>query len=262
MLSALGQLGREPEHERVGDVLLRHAPTWLMQLPALVPPREVDLLLRKTAGATRERMLREIAEALEVLTAEQPLVLVLEDLHWSDPSTLELLSFLARRRQAAKLLIIGTYRPGEVLSNGNPLWAVVRELQLHRYCEDLPLRLLTEIEVATYLGQRLAVEAPSHVPRQELPRLIHQCTEGNPLFMVTVVDALLVRQALARQEIEVNTPPTIRQMIERQYEHLSTAEQRVLAVASVVGAEFVAAAVAAGTEGEVADELGRSADGH
>jgi predicted ATPase len=69
VLSALGQLGRESGHERLTEVLRHYAPTWLMQLPALVPPDQMELLLRQTAGATRERMLREIAEALEVLTA-------------------------------------------------------------------------------------------------------------------------------------------------------------------------------------------------
>jgi predicted ATPase len=55
-----------------------------------------------------------MAEALEVLTAERPLVLVLEDLHWSDRSTLDLLAYLARRREPARMLLVGTYRPAEI----------------------------------------------------------------------------------------------------------------------------------------------------
>src|SRR5262249_7566621 len=120
LLSALGQLGREPGHERLVEVLQQCAPTWLVQLPALLDAPAYEALQRKTHGATRERMLREMAEALEVFTTEQPLVWVVEDLHWSDPSTLELLAFVARRRQSARVCIIGTYRPVEMLGDGHP----------------------------------------------------------------------------------------------------------------------------------------------
>ena len=55
-------------------------------------------------------MMREMAEAAEALAEEQPVIVVLEDLHWSDAATVELLSFLARRRAPARLLVLGTYR--------------------------------------------------------------------------------------------------------------------------------------------------------
>src|SRR4030095_8579321 len=89
----------------------RDAPTWLVEMPALVADAELETVRRRAQGATRERMLREFADAVEVLTAAQPLLLVLEDLQWSDPSTLDLLSSLARRREPARPLVIGTYRP-------------------------------------------------------------------------------------------------------------------------------------------------------
>ena len=72
-------------------------------------------------GATPERMLREFAEAVEALTAERPLVLVLEDLHWSDQATLALVAYLAQRRAPARLLLLGTYRPVDVIVHGHPL---------------------------------------------------------------------------------------------------------------------------------------------
>lgn len=72
----------------------------------------------------RKRMLRERVEALDVLTTKQPLILWREDRHWSDPSTLELLALLARRREPARLLVLGTYRPGDVLGRDYPLRTV------------------------------------------------------------------------------------------------------------------------------------------
>src|SRR6185503_6391197 len=110
------------------------------------------------------RMLRELAEALEVITTERPLVLVLEDLHWSDVSTLDLLSMLARRQEAARLLIIGTYRPVEVLTRDHPLKGIKQELQLHGQCEELALDFLSEAAVEEYLGHRFAIGADSRAP--------------------------------------------------------------------------------------------------
>ena len=139
VLSALGQLGRESGVGRFVELLGQYAPTWLAQLPAFLGADEREALQRTTWGATRERMLRELAEALEALTAERPLALVLEDLHWSDAATLDLLAFLARRRQPARLLVIGTYRPMEVLGRAHPLYAVTQELYAHSLCTELAL---------------------------------------------------------------------------------------------------------------------------
>ena len=88
VLDALGRLCWAPGHECLVALLGRYAPTWLEQMPAFLSPADLEGVQRRVQGATRERMLRELAEALEVVTAEQPLVLVLEDLHWSDHATL------------------------------------------------------------------------------------------------------------------------------------------------------------------------------
>ena len=89
LLEALGQLSRGPHHRDVLDAVRRYAPMWLVQLPGLLPETELQRLQRQLQGATAARMLRELADVLDVLTAESPLVLVLEDLHWSDRPTVE-----------------------------------------------------------------------------------------------------------------------------------------------------------------------------
>ncbi|MGH7754438.1 MAG: ATP-binding protein, partial [Gemmatimonadales bacterium] len=124
-LEALGRLGHEPA---VLAVLRRYAPLWLAQLPGLVSEAELERLHGRLHGTTQGRMLRELAEALEVLTADRGLVLVLEDLQWSDPSTVEALAYLAQRRESARLLVLGTYRPVEVLLQGHPLRGMLQEL--------------------------------------------------------------------------------------------------------------------------------------
>jgi predicted ATPase len=93
----------------------------------VLSPAERITLQQETQGATPERRLRELATLLEALTQDSAgyvlplLVLFLEDLQWSDYSTLDALAALARRRGAARLLVIGTFRPTEVLLNGHPL---------------------------------------------------------------------------------------------------------------------------------------------
>src|SRR5262249_13396956 len=98
LLEAVGQLIRGPDSAGAVQTLAARAPTWVIQFPTLVQPAQRLALHRDILGATRERMVREICEALEQLTLTTPVILVLEDVHWVDTSTLDVLSALARRR--------------------------------------------------------------------------------------------------------------------------------------------------------------------
>ena len=82
-------------------------------------------------------MLREIDDALVMATAVTPLVLVVEDLHWSDLSTIDLLARAARSNEPARLLIIGTYRSADALATSHPLHATVQELLLRGACREI-----------------------------------------------------------------------------------------------------------------------------
>jgi len=137
LLEIATQLCRGPGRDQTRSLLRQYAPSWLVQLPFLFDATELEALQRQLQGSTRERMLREAAEVITVFTRQQGLVLVIEDLHWSDVSTLEWLSYIAQRREPTKLLIIGTYRPTEVLMSGHPLRGVVQELIARRCCEEL-----------------------------------------------------------------------------------------------------------------------------
>ena len=245
VLEALGRLCQEPGGERLIELLNRFAPTWLAQMPALLTREERVRLQAEMQGVTQQRMLREMTQALEALATEAPLVLLLEDLHWSDFSTLELIAAIARRSELARLLILGTYRPVEILANDHPLRTMKQELELHRYCEELRLKLLTEENVADYLAQRLASDASRRFGT--LASVIHTRTDGNPLFMVNMVDYLLddARREVSEAELaetlhahRLDALRSIRQMIERNLERLKPEEQAVLEGASVAGQSF------------------------
>jgi DNA-binding winged helix-turn-helix (wHTH) protein len=162
VLEALGQLVRAPGGARLVALLRQQAPTWLVQLPWLLTEADRQQFQHELQGTTRERMLRELAEVVETLAAETPLVLVLEDLHWSDYATLDLLALLARRRAPARLLLLGTYRPVDVIVQAHPLRPVAQTLQQQGYCQELLLEPLSAGEVAAYLHGRFGPAPLSH----------------------------------------------------------------------------------------------------
>src|SRR5262245_31239270 len=131
ILEALTRLCREPGGKKLVEILHRIAPTWLAQMPTLFSAEDRARLKGLAEGTTQQRMLREMAETLEVIAAETPLVLYPEDLHWSDPSTLDLIATVARRSERAQLMILGTYRPVVMLAGEHPLRAMKGELELH-----------------------------------------------------------------------------------------------------------------------------------
>jgi predicted ATPase len=202
-------------------LLRQYAPSWLVQMPALLPPADREALQQTAGGATQTRMLRELTEALERLTAERPLVLVSEDLQWSDVSTLEWLISVARRRDQARLSILATYRPGDAMVRAQPVRTVMTELTQHQQAAELPLNSLSEAEVAAYCRRRLWAQ-----PRPEaLAHELHQHTRGHPLFLVTIVDEM-IRQGLLGEAagwdvpnavgtIRGAVPESLRQIIEQ-----------------------------------------------
>jgi len=255
MLEVLGRLCQQLADQPLIALLHRYAPSWLAQMPWLLNSEEREELRQQVMGTTQARMLRELAQAVEALTVQRPLVLVLEDLQWSDYATLDLIRYLAQRPEPARLFMIGTYRTGNVQGNEHPLHTVKQELQVHGHSTELSLTLLSPKAVGDYLAARFT-SAPQ-LPLGALARFIHRRTEGNPLFMVNMVDDLVSHGRISRsdgqwvlpgelEEMEPEVPENLRQMIEKRAERLSPEEQRILETASVTGTEFTAAAVAAG----------------
>lgn len=248
-LDALGQLCRRPGAKRVIAVLRRSAPMWLAQMPALLEADERAALRREVAGAPPERMLREMCDALEALTAEHPLVIALEDVHWVDQSSLALLAAVARRREPARLLLLATYRPVEVNLSNHPLKGIQQELRAHRQCAELALEFLSTAAVADYLAARFPGLPAGLGP------VVHRRSDGNALFMVNIAEYLAGRELVVRHAgrwhlrgeigaVEAAVPESLRGMIDRQLERLSDEQRGLVRAASVAGFEFADACVA------------------
>lgn len=174
VLEALERLCRIAVGVPLVEILRRHAPSWLVQLPGLLSPEECEALERRLGAASRTRMLREIATLVASLPA--PLVLVLEDLHWSDHATIDVLTTVAQRRDPARLLLVGTYRPVDAAVRSHPLRSVHLDLRGHGRCKDLWVRPLTESDVMDYLRARW----PRLADIGTLAKALHERSDGNP----------------------------------------------------------------------------------
>ncbi|HEX4945853.1 MAG TPA: protein kinase [Blastocatellia bacterium] len=236
-----------------GAALMKQlAPTWYAQVMPLVGDSEESArLLAEVKAASQERMKRELAAFLQAVATPQPLVIFFDDLHWADVSTIDLLSFLAGKFDAMRVLIVVTYRPSDMLLAKHPFLQIKPDLQARGVCRELLLEFLTEAEIADYL----ALEFPGHMFPADFAQLIHAKTEGSPLFMVDLVRYLRDHTVIAQTsgtwkleqtlpDIERELPESVRGMIERKIAQLSEDDRKLLIAASVQGYEFDSAAVA------------------
>jgi DNA-binding winged helix-turn-helix (wHTH) protein/tetratricopeptide (TPR) repeat protein len=254
VLEALGRLCRGPDGAEVAALLYRRAPTWLAQMPWLASAQDLAQLPQRNLGATRDRMLREFAEFVEELASSRPLVLSLDDLHWSDDSTLSLLEFLARRDDAAQLMLIGAYRPAEATRARQPLEALALGMKIRGQCHVVRPDLLSADAVQALIDSAL----PGIALDRTLVDTVHQRTSGNPLFVLALIDHWKATSAVVPQsdsgwraaadfiELGKGVPESLTAMIHRKMETLSPEEQLLLEAASVAGREFVASVLSPG----------------
>jgi predicted ATPase/DNA-binding winged helix-turn-helix (wHTH) protein len=245
VVEALAAICRGADGRRVEDVLREHAPAWLVRTLGLAASNDAG-----DATSSPEHTLHKLTAVLEALSAEIPLVLVLEDLQWSDHATLDLLSVLAQRREPARLLILCTLRPADAIAYGHPVATVKREWLRKGLCRQVVLGGLSAADVVCYLAARFP---GAELPHDLLPLLIER-SAGNPFFLTTLVDDLIDRELLAGESrlelrVAVDTlraaiPFGIRAVIEPRLQRLLAASLRVLESASVAGIEFAAHAVA------------------
>lgn len=253
LLEALGELCAPPHDVRMRPLLADKAPSWLPALDRRPQTEAVSL--------TQEHSMTELCSALEAIAADAPLVLVIEDLHWADGSTLDLIAALAHRRAPAQLMLLASVGPHN--SEAMDLKRTMNDLQVHGLCAQIPLAPLRHEHVESLLRDTLHQDDLPH----DLSSVVHETSEGNPLFAIAMVRHLQAQQFLVRQghsgqpswearvplrEIEAGIPGELEQMIELEIGHLSPREQRVLEAASLFSVAFPAWAVAAALEDDIA----------
>ena len=253
ILEAIDQLLRASDDGRFVRALATRAPTWLLQFPSLVKAEQRAALQRDTVGMTRERMVREVCDALESITADHALILVLEDLHWADLSTLDFISTFGRRQGRAQVLLVGTLRAPATASQ-TAIGRLRQDLAIRELCGEIPLKEFEAAEVSEYLSLQFGGASFA----ADLARPIHRHSGGNPLFVAALVRDLVAsgvvtqdnqkwRLAVPVDRIEPGVPPSLQEMLNEQFDRLTGAEQHALRKASAIGERFPAWTVAGGS---------------
>ncbi|MGJ7510298.1 AAA family ATPase [Variovorax sp. GT1P44] len=250
VLEALAELCRS---DRTLPALLRTvAPTWLLQLPWLSTAEERDALRRELAGVGPDRMLREIAELLDRYAEQRPLLLVTEDLHWSDRATIQMIDYLARRRAPARFMWLSSFRLAEVIALDHPLNPLRHELRQHRLCQEVVLDPFSETEVADYIAQRSTALARD----EAFVRALHERTDGVPLFVASitadVMDRITDDAAVGARLASVAVPENLAAIIDHHIARLGSELRALLAAAAVCGVDFRVHTVALALERDVA----------
>ena len=233
----------------LADLIRTVAPTWLHQLPWLSSAAERQALQREFSGEVQAPMLREAGELLDRYTEDRPLLLVTEDLHWSDRTTVQLINYIARRRTSPRLLWLASFRPAELIAADHPLQAVRRELRLPGLLEEIFLDPFSEQEVSDYLAER----SPTLGADETFVRALHDRTGGLPLFVADFANDFVAHANSATAEASsacvrlasTPIPETWRVIVERHIDRLEPAQRAVLEAASVCGLEFRISTVAA-----------------
>ena len=208
-------------------------PDLYSQLPGLKRPSRSGI-----PDAARFRLFQSVQAFLERATQNRPLVLVLEDLHEADTSSLQLLEFVAQEISNARLLLIGTYRDME-LNRRHPLARALGEMNRLPEFNRIALKGLLASEVGEYL--RIVAE---HAPPDALVQSLYEHTEGNPLYVTEIVNLLRQEGALTESGLSETSvvsgriPEGVREVIGRRLDQLSPLCNTLLTCAAVIGREF------------------------
>jgi predicted ATPase len=218
--------------------LLTLAPHLRPRYPHILPNPSLD------AQFEQQRMYDSFVLWCEKLAASTPLLLLIEDLHWSDHGTLSLLHQLARRVRQARLFLVVTYRDTEIeLDESHPLHAILLDINRERLAEELKLVRLNREQTRDLLGAMFPA-AGEITP--EFLEGVYRETEGNPFFTEEVCKGLIEQGKLYQaggtwRRADMRTiviPPSVRDAILARMEHLPDKVQDTLRLASVLGREF------------------------
>ncbi len=250
ILEMLESLTGEGSDAGLVQLLRRTAPGWYAQ----VFPNASDAmsLAAQTAGASQERMKRELTAFFREVSDIRPVLLFLDDLHWADASSVDVLAYLCDRCSSMRMLILAAFRPEFLLLASHVFLGVKLSLQTHGVCHEIRLNFLSREEVALYLEKAF----PGHQFPRGFAESIYLRTEGNPLFTVDLLahlrdQGVIVREAASSRwhlsrslpATECGIPASVQSLIELKLRLLDDHSRRLLECAGIQGHEFDAAVV-------------------
>jgi class 3 adenylate cyclase/tetratricopeptide (TPR) repeat protein len=248
--------GAELRLGRLPGELARLVPDLPETVPGLPEP------LRSDPESERYRLFDGVASWLASVSADTPVLLILDDLQWAAKPTLLLLRHVLRFPEPARVFVVATYRDTDV-GRGHPLADLLADLRRAGGSERLPLTGLDATGVAAFM--EAAAGHGLDEDGEDLARAVWTETEGNPFFLSEVLRHLSEAGALERRDgrwvttatlEEVGIPEGVRDVVGRRLSRLSEAANRALTVAAVTGLEFEPAVVAAASGMEEEELLG------
>ena len=258
IIECLEDLMRTAHSSLVLDTLQGIAPSWLQNLSSMLDEASLSDLRKRTAGVKRTQMLHELATALETLGQNSPVILVLEDLQWSDPSTIDALRFLAEQTPSARLLVLCTFRPGMVQRDDHPVRNLQADLLSAHTAQAVALELFSRAESQAYIERALAKEAIGSGTIERLSAL----TVGHPLFLAHVIHNLSVSEEFehALQEDEKRIPARLQDFLAFEIEKMAPSMRLTLEAAAAAGMDFSSAGLAAMIGNDPVEIEGRCKD--
>jgi len=238
----------------VSEVLDELDPRWRAELTRLFP--EVHASGLPTPGDDPRRLFESVLQLLFRLAAVQPLVVLLEDMHWADDMSTRLLSFVGRRLQGHAVLVVATAREEE-LPDASALRPAVRELRGANQLDEVPLAPLSMADTAILVRSHTRGGADAEVVAR-LEAQIWRMSEGNPFVAVETLRAFGEGNIPSRSGGSLSLPERVRAVIVHRLERLTPRAQQLAAVAAVIGREhdFQLLAQASGIgEREAADAV-------
>ena len=190
---------------------------------------------------SRDRLFEAVSQFITNISREAPLLVILDDLQWTDKSSLLLLHYLARGVYKESLLLLGAYRDTYV-DKKHPLSPVLKELNRERLLQSLPLKRMSFDDVSEMIKRILEQD---EVPR-EFCQLVFEKTRGNPFFVEEVIKSLKEEEVIYRKEKKweikevsrIEFPETVKDVIKARIDRLDDECQHVLTMASFVGKDF------------------------
>ncbi len=255
ILESLDSLLRRRHGPSLDRVIREVAPTWHAQVATssiYSAPKNAGTPQDAPAAASQVRMKRELGALFQELSRLQPVVVFIDDLHWADVSTIDLLNYLAGRLSEMRVLVLVSYRPSDMALARHPFLSVKGELQARGLFAEISLGFLEAADVERYL----ALQFPRHAFPPAFAALIHTKTEGSPLFMADVIRYVRDTGGIVEQEgvwtlardlpdVPRDLPESVRAMITRKVSQVDEQDRALLLAASVQGSEFDSATVAA-----------------
>ena len=239
---------------------------WLRGSPFAHEKKKVEILY--APAPERDRTFETVTRVLLQLSAQEPTVLFLDDLHWADHLSLALLHYLSRKCRDSHLLIVGTYRPEELIQTTEERHHPLEETMFSMGRDDLLIKMELNPLKRVDFPELMKSVFRSSIDEKFVEKLYEE-TEGNPLFALETLNLLVDEGFLSEEEShwtltapieKIRIPSKVHDVIIRRVGRLGREDRNLLNLAAVCGRSFNASTLSGTLESDIVDVIQSLAD--